>query len=283
MDHYDTLECGPAASPDEIKRAYYKLALQWHPDRNDGQDEQFKKIAQAYSVLSDPIQRASYDLTLPPVAIQVIGVQPEELVAGGSRHFHFIEEIWVKPNGDPAKSIPCPRCCMRRHINSCTLCRGSHRVYSGPASKIHRDRHLQVGIPPKSWPGRIIHVERTPIRLELAVPTDYREGVLYYRHRLNIYQALLGLDEEVVILGEKRHLLHPEPIQPSSEIFVPDAGLYHPTGERGPVSILFTIEYPKLIEPAQRQLLLECLRCESEKENSLAHQKDAWELNPSSN
>lgn len=63
-DFYQTLGVGKSANPDEIKRAYRKLARRHHPDANPGDSgraEQFKSISEAYSVLSDPERRREYD------------------------------------------------------------------------------------------------------------------------------------------------------------------------------------------------------------------------------
>ncbi|MGH7664419.1 MAG: molecular chaperone DnaJ [Gemmatimonadaceae bacterium] len=63
-DFYSTLGVPRAASDDEIKKAYRKLAMTWHPDRNNGSaesGEKFKAITEAYDVLRDPQKRAVYD------------------------------------------------------------------------------------------------------------------------------------------------------------------------------------------------------------------------------
>jgi len=63
-DYYKTLGVAKDANPDEVKKAYRKLARKFHPDANKGDagaEDRFKEISEAYDVLSEPTRRKEYD------------------------------------------------------------------------------------------------------------------------------------------------------------------------------------------------------------------------------
>ncbi len=84
QDYYEVLGLQKNASKEDIKSAYRKLALQYHPDRNkqQGAEEKFKEISEAYAVLSDDEKRKRYD---------TYGhVGPEEVFRGSEANFDEI-------------------------------------------------------------------------------------------------------------------------------------------------------------------------------------------------
>jgi len=84
-DYYDVLGIPKNAPPEAVKKAYRKIALKYHPDKNPGNkeaEEQFKEAAEAYEVLSDPKKRSAYDQF------------GHAGVGGAGPHFSSVEDIF---------------------------------------------------------------------------------------------------------------------------------------------------------------------------------------------
>jgi len=60
-DYYKILNCSKDATENDIKKSYKKLALKYHPDKNNNDDTKFKEITEAYEVLSDKQKKYNYD------------------------------------------------------------------------------------------------------------------------------------------------------------------------------------------------------------------------------
>jgi molecular chaperone DnaJ len=98
-DYYEVLGVAKNASDDDIKKAYRKLAMKYHPDRNQGDaareaEEKFKEVKEAYEMLSDSNKRAAYD------QYGHAGVDPNRGMGGGAEGFGGFAEAFGDIFGD---------------------------------------------------------------------------------------------------------------------------------------------------------------------------------------
>ena len=90
-DYYEVLGIRKGASEAEIKKAYRKMAMKYHPDKNPGDkeaEEKFKEANEAYAVLSDPDKKSKYD------RFGHAGVDPNAGFEGGGAGFGGFEDIF---------------------------------------------------------------------------------------------------------------------------------------------------------------------------------------------
>ena len=102
-DYYEILDVAKGATAEEIKKAYRKLAQQYHPDKNPGDksaEQRFKEINEAYTVLSDADKRAKYDR---------FGSQWEQYARTGGRPEDFDWGRWGGASGAPGQGSPYTR------------------------------------------------------------------------------------------------------------------------------------------------------------------------------
>jgi molecular chaperone DnaJ len=103
-DYYEVLGVSKGASDEEIKKAYRKLAIKYHPDKNPGDkaaEEKFKELGEAYEVLSEPQKRAAYD----QLGHDAFDPRRRAQAGGGFGGFHDPADIFREVFGGGAGSI----------------------------------------------------------------------------------------------------------------------------------------------------------------------------------
>jgi curved DNA-binding protein len=201
-DYYKILGVERSASKDEIKRAYRKLALNHHPDRNPGDkqaEDKFKEINEAYQVLSDPEKRGRYDqigesytqwrqrggrpgefnwedwFTQPsggaPGGVRVEVGDLDDLFGGGmggfseffSRIFGGMADIGSAPQGQRRAGRGPAQPRRQAYEHPVTI--SLHEAFQGTTRRIEVDgRQIEVKIPPGAHTN-------TKIRVSDAIPT----------------------------------------------------------------------------------------------------------------
>src|SRR6266403_1490795 len=145
QDFYDILGVSKSADADELKRAYRKLAMQFHPDRNPGDqsaEHKFKDINEAYDVLKDDQKRAAYD-RFGHAAFENGSRGPGDFAGGFSGGFADIfEEMFGAMGGGGRRTQAGPTCQGSGQVieKPCRPCGGQGRI--------RREKTLSVNIPP---------------------------------------------------------------------------------------------------------------------------------------
>src|SRR5918997_1701141 len=179
-DYYEVLGVARGASDAEIKSAYRKLAVRYHPDKNPGDsaaEEKFKEAAEAYSVLSDAEQRARYDRFGHAGVSGAAGgadlrydleMSLEEAATGMTAQLRIprlegCEKCGSTGAAPGTQPEPCATCNGTGQVRyqqgffsvarTCATCRGAGRVIRTPcdecrgAGRVEREKQIEVKIP----------------------------------------------------------------------------------------------------------------------------------------
>lgn len=287
---YQILGVSKDATDEEIKRSYRKLAQLYHPDKNNSEEatDKFQQINTAYHVLIDPQKRRHYDLSdgndlpISNVGVNVwsflndyfannridmiVKVTYEQLIWGGELDINYEETVLIDEGGKPAKKIKCPSCGNRGGLKFmgiiCMACGNQGEIYPiGTRSKLV-SKNIHLVIPIKSWVGRILKVDGKAFKLDVPKTEKlFHQGSdLIFIKNLNVFEALLGFDQELSIVNKIYRVTYPKPIQPGSEVKLENYGLWASDGRRGDLIVRFSVDFPEKLTDRQKRHVERCLK-----------------------
>jgi DnaJ-class molecular chaperone len=284
-DYYQILGISKTATEPEIKRAYRKLALQYHPDRNKGKDAEtkFKEVTKAYEVLSDSQKRQTYDQFGHAAFEQGAGQQGPFGGAGGpfggfgqqqggpfsytyttggdggagfdfegfNDPFEIFEQFF---GGSPfgARS-------QRRQTYSLTI--NFDEAVHGTAKKVTIEGKSQtIKIPAGVDEGSRIRFGDYDVLISVKENSKFqRRGYdIYAGMEISFVQAALGGEVEVETIDGDLKLRIPAGTQPNTTIRLREKGVPHLHGSgRGDHYVVIKITVPKHLTGKQKEILKE--------------------------
>jgi len=289
-DYYKVLGVARSASADEIRTAYRKLAMKYHPDRNpdDKQaEEHFKEINEAYQALSDPEKRARYDQLGQSYQDWQRRGQPGGFdwsqwtarggAPGGTRVEYsgniddlfgegafsdFFRSIFGGMAQRASRGTPAPAAAYEQPVEI-----GLADAFAGASLQLKSDkRTLQVRIPPGVKAGSKIRVkggspDGGDLFLKVNVSADprfERQGDdLRTTVALDVFTALLGGEVEVPTLAGKLRLTIPPGTQPDQVFRLAGRGmpLLKTPDKHGDLFVKVKLNLPRKLSSEQKSLL----------------------------
>lgn len=292
-DYYKTLGVSRSASADEIRSAYRKLAMKYHPDRNPGDkqaEEKFKEANEAYQVLSDSQKRARYDqLGSAYSDYQRRGGAPggfnwgdwttgspyrgaqqvnlDELFEGAGGFSDFFRSIFGGMGGGAAASdFGMPRR-QSAHAPEYLVSISLQEAYEGTTRQfVIGESRKQVKIPPGAKTGTKVRVaDANPgggdIYLKITVEPDpnfEREGDnLSTNASIDVFTALLGGEVEVQTMTGRVKLTIPPGTQPEQKFRLAGRGMpkLKDPQTKGDLFVKIKVRLPKQLSETQKRLI----------------------------
>ncbi len=279
-DYYEVLGVNRNASPEEIKRAYRKVALRYHPDKNPGDqaaEEKFKEASNAYDVLSDPEKRKIYDVR-GHAGVHNAGFQGytnfEDIFTNfgdvfGREVFGNFGDVFGdvfsrdNPTGFGTHSRGNVRTKLTIPFEESIL---------GAEKRIQvNDRTLTIRIPPGIKDGQSLRLagqgdltvggQRGSLIVKIAVqphPNFKRENLdLVTQAPVPFTTAALGGKVRIPTLKGHIDLKIPAGTQPEQQLRVRGAGVVDASKRKGDLRVQIKIEIPRSLTRKQKELLKE--------------------------
>jgi curved DNA-binding protein len=251
MDYYQILGVQRSATPDEIKKAFKKLASKHHPDKG-GDKAEFQRIQEAYGVLGDPQKRAQYDRPRPQININGINMSFGDgdaafnfdnifEIFGRKMHQHQQQQarqqratIWITLE-DAARG-------GKKMMNLSTT-NGSYTVEVDIPKGIHDNENVRY---PKIAPGEMDLVINYRIQPNLQW---HREGMdIWCQRNLDFWQLVLGCNLEITdIHGAKLTLTVPPRMKPGGTLRARGRGMHRDGHNPGDLMVKINAVMPENI------------------------------------
>lgn len=296
-DYYKILGVERNAGEEDIRKAYRKLAMQYHPDRNPNDkqaEERFKEINEAYQVLSDSQKRAHYDRLGSDYSNwqrrgapgdfnwgEYVGGYPggtrvnmddfEELFGGAGGFSDFFRTIFGR-GGEGVGTSTRTRARQQPQGYQQELAITLEEAYQGTTRVLQTDgKQKQVRIPAGVRTGSKVRVAGAgPNGLDLYLIIDVKDDPRFERRgndlhataTVDIFTAVLGGEAEVETLSGKIKLNVPAGTQPEQVFRLAGRGMpsVKNANEKGDLYVRLKVQIPKYLSPKQRELLEEASR-----------------------
>ena len=281
-DYYEILGVGRGATPEEIKKAYRKLAVQYHPDKNPGDkvaEEKFKEASNAYSVLSDPEKRRVYD-TRGHAGVDGMGFEGyrtmddifanlnlDDIFGRGFGGFGGFGDAFGDAFGQRRTTAPTRGRDVRMNISIPF----SDAVLGSKKEVNVQGKRLTLTIPPGIEDGKTLRIRGQGESLGIGMsgdllvtvavqphPTLTRDGLdLLTDAKISMTTAALGGSVRVKTLTDDVDLKISPGAQPGQQLRLRGRGAADTSGRKGDLRVRLIVEIPKSLSRKQRNLLKE--------------------------
>ncbi len=278
-DYYEILGVNRGATPEEIKKAYRKLAVQYHPDKNPGDkvaEEKFKEASNAYSVLSDPEKRRVYD-TRGHAGVNGMGFEGyrtmDDIFANLNlddifgRSFGGFGDAFGDAFGQRRTRGPVRGRDIRMNISVPF----SDAVLGSRKEVSVQGKRINLTIPPGIEDGKMLRIRGQGEALGIGTsgdllvtvsvqphPTLTRDGLdLLTDANISMTTAALGGAVRVKTLTDDVDLKIPPGAQPGQQLRLRGRGGTDTSGRKGDLRVRLVVDIPKSLSRKQRSLLKE--------------------------